>query len=136
VLGAGAGESGKSTILKQMKLIHSGGFTRHERKSWKNIIFHNLIDAFLIIFDIMETQTTELEDPNNGVRAVRVLPPCPAAADLPQNYLRLLTNERDIGPDDKLPPEYLPCFQDLWADAGVQLAMLKGNEYALHDNLN
>lgn len=53
-----------------------------------------------------------------------------------QNYLRLLTNERDIGPDDKLPPEYLPCFQDLWADSGVQLAMLKGNEYALHDNLN
>ena len=66
-----------------MKLIHSGGFTRHERKSWKNIIFHNLIDAFLIIFDIMETQTTELEDPNNGVRGVRVAPLSQNPADVP-----------------------------------------------------
>lgn len=28
------------------------------------------------------------------------------------------------------------AFTSLWADKGVQLAMLKGNEYALHDNLS
>jgi len=42
----------------------------------------------------------------------------------------------DIGPDDALPLDYLNAFINLWADKGIQLAMLKGNEYALHDNLN
>ncbi|KAG1090365.1 hypothetical protein G6F42_019715 [Rhizopus arrhizus] len=37
----GAGESGKSTILKQMKLIHDGGFTPEEKETYKEIIFSN-----------------------------------------------------------------------------------------------
>jgi guanine nucleotide-binding protein subunit alpha, other len=35
-----------------------------------------------------------------------------------------------------MPVELLPIFTRLWADKGVQSAMLKGNEFALHDNLN
>jgi guanine nucleotide-binding protein subunit alpha len=31
--------------------------------------------------------------------------------------------------------QYLQPFKDLWADAGVQQAIEKGNEFALHDNL-
>ncbi|EGD93194.1 G protein alpha subunit [Trichophyton tonsurans CBS 112818] len=34
-----AGESGKSAILKQMKLIHEGSYSRDERESFKEIIF-------------------------------------------------------------------------------------------------
>ena len=41
----------------------------------------------------------------------------------------------EISPNDPLPPEYLDPLKSLWADAGVQKAILKGNEYALHDNL-
>jgi guanine nucleotide-binding protein G(i) subunit alpha len=33
----GAGESGKSTILKQMKLIHEGGYSRDERESFREV---------------------------------------------------------------------------------------------------
>jgi guanine nucleotide-binding protein subunit alpha len=47
-----------------------------------------------------------------------------------------LEHEKELGVEESLPPEYLACFKDLWADMGIQLAMLKGNEYALHDNLN
>jgi guanine nucleotide-binding protein subunit alpha len=35
-----------------------------------------------------------------------------------------------------MPLDSLHAFTSLWADKGVQLAMLKGNEYALHDNLS
>ena len=35
-----------------------------------------------------------------------------------------------------MPLDCLHAFQNLWVDKGVQLAMLKGNEYALHDNLS
>ena len=33
----GASESGKSTILKQMKLIHEGGYSRDERESFREV---------------------------------------------------------------------------------------------------
>lgn len=41
----GAGESGKSTVLKQMKLIHHGGYTRNERESYREIIFSNTVQS-------------------------------------------------------------------------------------------
>lgn len=37
----GAGESGKSTILKQMKLIHEGGYSRDERESFREVSICN-----------------------------------------------------------------------------------------------
>lgn len=35
-----------------------------------------------------------------------------------------------------MPREYLEAFTSLWEDKNVQMAILKGNEYALHDNLS
>ncbi|MDP2439593.1 MAG: hypothetical protein Q8P67_27910, partial [archaeon] len=39
----GAGESGKSTIAKQMKIIYLKGFTDNERRPYREIIFSNII---------------------------------------------------------------------------------------------
>jgi len=39
----GAGESGKSTVLKQMKIIHCKGFSQAERERHKEIVFSNII---------------------------------------------------------------------------------------------
>lgn len=41
----GAGESGKSTILKQMKLIHEGGYSRDERESFRAVSFSSYSPA-------------------------------------------------------------------------------------------
>ena len=41
----GSGESGKSTIVKQMKIIHQNGFTREELASWKLVVYRNLVDS-------------------------------------------------------------------------------------------
>lgn len=35
---AGSGESGKSTIVKQMKIIHQNGYTQDELMQFKNIV--------------------------------------------------------------------------------------------------
>jgi len=40
---AGAGESGKSTFAKQMKIIHLQGFSEDERLQYKEIIHSNVI---------------------------------------------------------------------------------------------
>ncbi|KAJ3461680.1 hypothetical protein MRS44_010233 [Fusarium solani] len=58
----GAGESGKSTILKQMKLIHEGGYSRDERESFKEIIFSNTVQSMRVILEAMESLELPLED--------------------------------------------------------------------------
>lgn len=53
-----------------------------------------------------------------------------------QQYVALVLVDHDLGPKEQLPTEYLRAFKGLWTDAGVQRAISKGNEFALHDNLN
>lgn len=55
LLHLGAGESGKSTILKQMRLIYTrDGFSKNEKEEWRIIIFQNIIDGLRMIVDAME----------------------------------------------------------------------------------
>ena len=63
----GPGESGKSTVVKQMRLIHAGGFSKAEKKSWKNVIFHNLVDAFLLCFEILLAHGDHVQDAKSEV---------------------------------------------------------------------
>jgi guanine nucleotide-binding protein subunit alpha len=131
----GAGESGKSTVLKQMRLIHAGGFSKNERKLWRVHIFQNLTNAFQIILDAMEEQDTEFEDDDNYVSSSMSIY-CWRDSNALQQWAQLIHSDPDIGPEDDMPYQCLHAFTSLWADKGIQLAMLKGNEYALHDNLN
>ena len=48
----------------------------------------------------------------------------------------MVNSAPDIGTEEPMPEEFHTAFNYLWADKGVQLTILKGNQYALHDNLN
>lgn len=54
-------------MLKQMRVIHAGGFSKIERKQWRAIIFNNLVSAFQTIFAAMQEQETDFEDDDNLV---------------------------------------------------------------------
>jgi guanine nucleotide-binding protein subunit alpha len=41
----------------------------------------------------------------------------------------------ELAPTQPLPMDYLDPVKKLWQDEGVKQAILKGNEFALHDNL-
>jgi guanine nucleotide-binding protein subunit alpha len=41
----------------------------------------------------------------------------------------------EVGVNEPLPKDYLDPIKNLWIDAGVRAAIAKGNEFALHDNL-
>ncbi|KAK6076828.1 g protein alpha subunit [Seiridium cupressi] len=114
----GAGESGKSTVLKQMKLIYAQGFSKNERLEWKPVVFSNVVQSMRLIFDVMNDQSIEFENKDNE-----------------KNQAMILV-DHEISPNENLPEEYLEPIKTLWSDAGVQKAVLKGNEYALHDNLS
>ena len=45
----GAGESGKSTVLKQLKLLHHGGFTHEERLQYSQVIWADAIQSMKIL---------------------------------------------------------------------------------------
>ena len=47
----GAGESGKSTFIRHMKLIHGDGYNDFERSSFIPIIHQNIINILTIIMD-------------------------------------------------------------------------------------
>lgn len=49
----GAGESGKSTVLKQMKLIHHGSYSNPERESFKEIVYSNTVQSMRAILEAL-----------------------------------------------------------------------------------
>lgn len=63
----GAGESGKSTILKQMRIIYAEGFRPDERREVRQIIFSNMIVAFKIIAEEMRELGVEYKNQKSQV---------------------------------------------------------------------
>uniref|UniRef100_A0A672NYF4 Guanine nucleotide-binding protein G(o) subunit alpha-like n=1 Tax=Sinocyclocheilus grahami TaxID=75366 RepID=A0A672NYF4_SINGR len=51
----GGGESGKSTIVKQMKIIHEDGFSGDDIKQFKPVVYSNTIQSLGTILRAMET---------------------------------------------------------------------------------
>ncbi|CAK7568507.1 MAG: G-Protein alpha subunit [Sporothrix epigloea] len=118
VLLLGAGESGKSTVLKQMKLIYSQGFSKNEKLERKPVVFNNIIHSFRLIHEAMTELGIEYEEPEN------------------EKNIKHILVEFELNANDPLPVDYLEPIKELWKDSGVKSAIAKGNEFALHDNLS
>lgn len=112
----GAGESGKSTILKQMKLIHEGGYSRDERESFKEIIFSNTVQSMRVILEAMESLELPLEDQ----RA--------------EYHVQTIFMQPSQIEGDRLDPQVGNAISVLWKDAGVQQCFQRSREYQLNDS--
>lgn len=66
VLLLGSGESGKSTILQQLKILHQNGFSREELLEYRPFIFDNVIETSKDIVSARQQFQVELE-PDSGV---------------------------------------------------------------------
>lgn len=64
----GAGESGKSTIVKQMKIIHQNGFTNEELMGYRPTIYRNTVDSAQAIVLAMRKINVDCISPLNRVR--------------------------------------------------------------------
>jgi GTPase SAR1 family protein len=110
----GTGESGKSTIIKQMSLIHGKGFSEQDRIQLKPLIFQNIVRNLKAILDAMESFQVPLEDAKLRDAAYKIQD----------------TNVYDV-------QEIQPFAHDLgllWADAGVQKAFARRNEFQISDS--
>ncbi|KAG0659428.1 hypothetical protein C6P46_005207 [Rhodotorula mucilaginosa] len=116
----GPGSSGKSTILKQMKLIHLSGFTDAEVEMYRQQIFQNLRDGMKACLALMEQEGMELTNPDllelwelgEQYSEVKVGEPFPSPL---KSWLRSLWNDRGMkvvvaGGEEATIPESLPYF--------------------------
>jgi len=51
----GAGESGKSTIVKQMRVIHGNGYSPNECMTYRPVVYSNAIESLFAILHAMKT---------------------------------------------------------------------------------
>ncbi|KAF8457425.1 guanine nucleotide-binding protein subunit alpha [Terfezia claveryi] len=112
----GAGESGKSTILKQMKLIHEGSYSRDERESFKEIIFSNTVQSMRVILEAMESLEVPLGDQRH------------------EYHVQTIFMQPQQIEGDSLPPEVGNAIRALWQDRGVQECFTRSREYQLNDS--
>jgi len=111
----GAGESGKSTIAKQMKIIHLSGFNDHERQQHRAIIFNNIIGAIRALITAIADLQLELS-PTNKEAGKRL-------EDLGDGYF--------AGP---LTQQHVKDIKDIWADSATQTAYKRSSEFQLSDS--
>lgn len=112
----GAGESGKSTILKQLKLINHGAYSQEERLSYKEIVFSNTLQSMRVVLDAMENLDIPLADGANAARAEVIL-------SLPGQV-----------ETDRLPRDVAEAIYGLWQDSGVRACVERSREYQLNDS--
>lgn len=117
VLLLGSGDSGKSTILKQMRLIHRVPFSSQEVESFRQLIFNNLTHGLKYVLDSMEDMQLAVSPDNSP-------------------HIGLIEGANDIRDGEVFPPDYYEPLSQLWNDKGVQQAWERGNEAALPENLS
>lgn len=61
----GPGESGKSTILKQMKIIYQNGYTEQERVAFRFPVYRCILDSVKLLIEAMRRFEIALENPEN-----------------------------------------------------------------------
>ncbi|KAF7313272.1 Heterotrimeric G-protein alpha subunit 4 [Mycena kentingensis (nom. inval.)] len=62
VLLLGSGDSGKSTILKQMRLIHRVPFSAQEKETFRQLVFDNLVTGLSLLLAALQHMDLQLPD--------------------------------------------------------------------------
>ena len=110
----GAGESGKSTFLKQMRIIHGVKFESELIHEFQSIVYQNVIRGMKVLVDAREKLNIPWENSNNSVFAPFLL--------RVENAMRF---------DTKVFLEYAVYVQELWKDAGIREAYERRREFQL-----
>ncbi|KAE9554521.1 hypothetical protein FO519_002277 [Halicephalobus sp. NKZ332] len=114
----GAGESGKSTLLKQMRILHDHGFSDEEMVKQRAVVYNNTIQGMATIVRGM----TQLNIPFSN----------PAL----ENDARIILDVVKRGEESEAPtPEITQALLRLWSDKAVSGAALnRGNEFQLAES--
>ena len=108
----GAGECGKSTILKQMKILHKNGFTTTERVEARDLIYSNTLSSIQAL--------------SQAVIDLNIPVATPQEVDTLHYFLSLPV----LFPSD----EHIAMILTWYATPHIQQAMSRSNEFYLLDS--
>jgi len=112
----GAGESGKSTIVKQMRIIHETGYSDEECKQYRPVVYSNAIQSLMAIIRAMGQLKIEFGDPTR--------------TDDARQFFTLASATEE----GEMTPELAHIMTRIWSDAGVQHCFQRSREYQLNDS--
>ena len=116
VLLLGTSESGKSTLLKSIKLFLEGPYSLGELESFKELIFSNMLWSMRVILDEMEKSGMYFEDQKNEYYVQTI--------DMAPNHMEIESLESNI----------TDAIRELWKDGGVLECFKRSKEYQLNDS--
>jgi len=111
----GAGECGKSTIAKQMKILHLNGFSEEDKNRYRTVIVQNLISSMQAIIKASSKLNINLSESIQS-RANKI-------GDL--NILDCTRLNESTAKD----------LKELWNDNSIQKVFTRSSEYQLQDSV-
>ncbi|XP_032994789.1 guanine nucleotide-binding protein subunit alpha-13 [Lacerta agilis] len=124
ILLLGAGESGKSTFLKQMRIIHGQDWDRAAREEFRATIYSNVIKGVRVLVDAREKLHIPWGNPSNQ-RNGDVLMAFDTRSGVVANGMV----------ETQVFLQFLPAIRSLWADSGIQHAYDRRREFQLGESV-
>ncbi|XP_055921577.1 G protein alpha q subunit isoform X1 [Eupeodes corollae] len=111
----GTGESGKSTFIKQMRIIHGSGYSDEDKRGFIKLVYQNIFMAMQSMIKAMDMLKIQYGAPDNveGAELISGI-----------DYETVATFE----------DPYVSAIRNLWADAGIQECYDRRREYQLTDS--
>ncbi|XP_014644677.1 PREDICTED: guanine nucleotide-binding protein subunit alpha-13 isoform X2 [Ceratotherium simum simum] len=120
ILLLGAGESGKSTFLKQMRIIHGQDFDQRAREEFRPTIYSNVIKGMRVLVDAREKLHIPWGDNSNQLNGDVMMAFDTRSPMAAQGMV-----------ETRVFLQYLPAIRALWADSGIQNAYDRRREFQL-----
>uniref|UniRef100_A0A8C0PUS3 Guanine nucleotide-binding protein subunit alpha n=4 Tax=Canis lupus TaxID=9612 RepID=A0A8C0PUS3_CANLF len=111
----GTGESGKSTFIKQMRIIHGSGYSDEDRKGFTKLVYQNIFTAMQAMIRAMDTLRIQYVCEQNKENAQ-------------------LIREVEVDKVVALSGEQVEAIKQLWRDPGIQECYDRRREYQLSDS--
>lgn len=111
----GTGESGKSTFIKQMRIIHGAGYSDEDKRGFIRLVYQNIFMAMHSMIRAMDTLKIPYKDSSNDENAK-------------------LVKEIDYETVTSFEKQYVDAITSLWADSGIQECYDRRREYQLTDS--
>ncbi|KAK3553044.1 hypothetical protein QTP86_031205 [Hemibagrus guttatus] len=121
ILLLGAGESGKSTFLKQMRIIHGQDFDQLAREEFRATIYSNVIKGIRVLVDAREKLHIPWGDTSNQTHG--------------EVLMSFDTRSAHGMVEPKVFQQFLPAVRSLWADSGIQHAYDRRREFQLGESV-
>ena len=116
ILLLGSGESGKSTFLKQMRIINGGDFVEEELKQYRLVIYGNIVKGMKVLVDARDKLGISWGSEANDCQAQFML-----------GY------DNNVKLEEPVFAQFVPAINALWADSGIRMAFDRRREFQLVD---